>query len=137
MLLQLEEVGKTTSCSRIEDLLFTYGFGNVWSFHGVGDDEKFLKIFTIRIKDCFTLKWQSEIEKSSKGNHYRYFKSVLDPEIYYSTGLSHKILGMFANLRCSPHDLMIEKVRNLAIIEESRFCPICKGTTWIKCCYPY
>ena len=50
MLLQLEEVGITNSCSRIKDVLFTYGFRNVWSFHDVGDDEEFLKILTNRIK---------------------------------------------------------------------------------------
>ena len=101
MLLQLDEVCRTNWCSLVKDLLFTYGFGHVWIFHDVGDDEEFLKIFTDRIKDCFSKKWYSEIENSSKGNHYRYFKSLLDPEFYLSTGLSKKFLGILANFRCS------------------------------------
>ena len=89
MLLQIDEAGRTNWTTHIRKLLFSYGFSHVWIFHDVGDDKEFLRIFKKRIIDCFTQKWYSEIDVSSKALHYKNFKTLLDPEFYLSTGLSY------------------------------------------------
>ena len=127
MLLQLDEAGRTNWTTHIKNLFFSNGFGHVWIFHNVGDDNEFLCIFKKRIIDCFTQKWYSEIDVSSKALHYKKFKTLLDPEFYLNTSLSYILQKTLANCTCSSHDLMIEKGRHLSIDREYRFCPICKS----------
>ena len=126
MLFRMDETGKTTWATYVKNLLFSYGFGHVLIVHDVGNIDEFLKAFSQRIKDCYTQKWFADLNESPKALHYRYFKSMLTPELYLNTDLSYIQKKTLSNFRCSSHDLMVEKGRYLKIEREQRFCQLCK-----------
>ena len=126
MLYHLDESGRNTWASKIKDLLSDFGFGYVWISHDVGNDREFLRIFTQRIKDCYTQKWFSLVNESSKVFHYRHFKSLLNPELYINIDLNYVLKKALSKFRCSSHELMIEKCRHLSIDRNFRFCKICE-----------
>ena len=127
MLYELDESGKRTWASFIKDLLFTHDFSYAWIFQDVGNTNEFSKLFTHRIKDCYTQKWYTRVNESPKALHYKYFKSLLNPEFYLSTDLSYIQKRVLSNFRCSSQNLMIEKGRHLSTERDLRFCPICKN----------
>ena len=125
MLKQLDEVGRKTWASSVRELLFSYGFGYVWITHEVGDENNFILQFKQRVIDGCLQKWRSDVDNSSKAEHYKCFKSVLDVESYISLDIPYELRAILANFRCSGHKLMIEKGRNDDIDAQFRFCPIC------------
>jgi hypothetical protein len=54
MLLNHDSVGRTNWASKVKNILFKYGFGDIWFGQGVGDRRSFLYIFKQRIVDCAT-----------------------------------------------------------------------------------
>ena len=125
MLKRLDEVGRKTWASSVRELLFSYGFGYVWITHEVGDENNFLLQFKQRVIDGCLQKWRSDVDNSSKAEHYKCFKSVLDVESYISFDIPYELRAILANFRCSGHKLMIEKGRHDDIDAQFRFCPIC------------
>ncbi len=115
MLRQLDNAGRKTWATSIKELLFMYGFGNVWLAQGVGDDGSFLNVFKQRIKDCYLQKWQTDVNALSKSFHYKHFKTSLDIETYLKIDLSYTQRIIFSNFRCSGHSLMIEKGRHMGL----------------------
>ena len=91
----------------------------------VGDANRFINIFSQRIKDISIQNWRSRLNDSSKAKHYRHFKSLLDIEKYLFTDLTYIARKMLAYFRCSGHNLMIEKSRHPNVEREFSFCPFC------------
>ena len=127
MLRSLDEAGRVTWATHIRTLLFEHGFGYVWISNTIGDANQFIDIFTKRIKDISIQNWRSRLDSSSKAEHYKHFKSLLDIEKYLFTDLSYIARKTLANFRCSGHKLMIEKGRHTDVGREFRFCPFCLG----------
>ena len=66
----LASAGKTNWASN--------GLGYVWEADTIGDASRFINLFRQRLVDCFTQKWHSEIEESTKALHYKHFKLILE-----------------------------------------------------------
>ena len=71
-----------TWASHVKEMLYKYGFGYVWIAQDVGNSKQLLGLFTQRLKDCFLQDWFAKINESSKAEHYKCFKSLLDVEKY-------------------------------------------------------
>ena len=65
------------------------------------------------------------LNESSKAEHHKHFKPLLNIESYLFTDLSYLEGKTLANFRCSGHNLMIEKDRHMQVEREYRFCPFC------------
>ena len=105
--------GRTTWATSIRELLYKYGFHDVWEAQGVENVNVFLREFVYSVKQQYILEWQYNIDQSSKLSLYRMlnvecdevqpYLHILDLK-YYRSGL--------AQLRCSTHNLRIEKGRH-------------------------
>ena len=62
---------------------------------------------------------------AGKGQHYKYFKSLLNPELYLNSFLPFSLRRIYSYFRCPNHDVMLERVRYLSIPRNDRFCPLC------------
>ena len=72
MLRNLDEVGRLTWAIHVRKLLYMYGFGYVWFYEKVGDENLFFKQFRQRLIDCSVQEWSSKLHDSGKARHYRY-----------------------------------------------------------------
>ena len=86
MIRSLDEVSRTYIYMQS---LFEHSFGHVWKANTVGGANRFIDIFSQRIKDISMQKWRSRLNDSSKGEHYTHFKTLLDIEKYLFTYLSY------------------------------------------------
>ena len=125
MLKNLDDLGRRTWATCIKHLLFENGFGYVWISQDIGNANMFLNQFTGRLKDCALQKLSANINASSKSEHYKCFKTLLNTERYLLIDLPYLLKRRLANFRCSGHNLMIEKGRHLNIDREFRYCPYC------------
>ena len=128
MLYILDNAGRLCWVTHIKNILFEHGFGYVWIAQDVGQINLFIKVFTNRLKDCALQKLYADMELSPKTDHYKHYKTLLNPERYLSINLPYPWKKCLANFRCSGHMLMIEKGRHLTIVRELRYCPLCLRT---------
>ena len=75
MLLSLDQQGRQTWATCVKNLLYKYGFGDVWEEQGVGNRIVFFREFTERIKHCYDEEWEYDVSQSSKLSLYRSLKS--------------------------------------------------------------
>ena len=101
----IDEVGRVTWASKDKDLLYTYGFGNVWISKEVDICNILLSCFKQRVKDCVTQNWQ--------------------PEKYLNMDLHFQLRKALARFRCSIHKLNVEFGRHHNINREDRICLYC------------
>ena len=104
--------GKHNWVSRLKQLLFDYGFANVWESPFQYDNNIFINAFKQRIIDSFLQSWYSDVESSSVLSVlYKYIK----PEFCYSFYLEKCIPRNFrvnlTRLRLSSHSLRVETGR--------------------------
>ena len=62
----LAEKGKLSWAARVKELLLMQGFGEVCYNQGVGEEKKFLRTFSQRLKDCFGQSWHDKLESSDR-----------------------------------------------------------------------
>ena len=125
MLKALDDVGRKKWASNIRILLFTYGFGYIWIAQDVGDIAMFISQFKLRLTDCMTQKWHSDINDSSRCDTYKEFKTHLDVEKYLCIDMPFFLRKAFARFRCSRHKLSIEIGRHRGIDRADRICINC------------
>ena len=53
MLKSLDDVGRRTWATYVNNLLFLYGFGKYWISQDVGHMNQFIRCLKQRLKDCF------------------------------------------------------------------------------------
>ena len=58
--------GQVSWVGKVKELLLKQGFGEVWYNQGVGDEKKFLRTFSRRLKDCFGQSWHDKLESSGR-----------------------------------------------------------------------
>ena len=63
MMKTLEESGRITWATHVQNMLFRYGFGYVWISHDVGDIHYFIKVFKQRLIDCFSQNWDESVQE--------------------------------------------------------------------------
>ena len=61
-------------------LHFTKYFGHVSTLHGVGDEDKLLQEFSLRLADIARQKWKSDTDSNTKLSNNLEGKSLLKPE---------------------------------------------------------
>ena len=125
MLKALDEAGRENWVSKVRVLLYTYGFGYTWVAQDVGDIGLFISQFKIRLRDCMTQKWHSDITDSSRCDTYKEFKSLLDVEKYLCIDIPFYLRKAFARFRCSSYKLNIELGRHRGIARVDRICLFC------------
>ena len=125
MLKALDEAGRENWVSEVRVLLYTYGFGYTLVAQDVGDIGLFISQFKIRLRDCMTQKWHSDITDSSRCDTYKEFKSLLDVEKYLCIDIPFYLRKAFARFRCSSHKLNIELGRHRGIARVDRICLFC------------
>ena len=124
MMFNLNEHGRTNWCNRIQRLLFTHGFREVWESQRVGDEKLFMNVFKQRLRDKNLQNWSDYISNSSKCSFYSKLKLVFLSMIIYKS--CHIILRYeILSILCSTHKLAIEQGRHLNEPRENRLCQIC------------
>ena len=88
--------------------LSIFGFGNVWTEQGVGDEDSSILIFSQTVSDVSTQNWHSEISNSNQLRTYCQFQSVLEEETYLTNLHIFKFRRALANFRISCHSLRVE-----------------------------
>ena len=85
----LAERGKVSWSGRVKELLLKQGFGEVWYNQGVGDEKKFLRTFSQRLKDCFRQSWHDKLESSDRFLEYKLMKHNFGMEEYICSMRGH------------------------------------------------
>ena len=93
--------------SKVQTLLSTHGFYEVWLNQGVGDINLFLNVFKRRVDDNFIQKWSTELNESSRALFYRQF-SAFEFATYLDIINITKYREAFTRLRVSSHRLEVE-----------------------------
>ena len=132
----LKTFSENRNCSNwvsdIKQMLYTYGFGDVWLRQNVGHPELFLTTFKQRLADNAFQNWHEELENNSKLSYYKDFKSLLNFEIYLSVDMYWTHRAALARFRCGSHKLSIERLRYTNCERNQRLCKYCQ-TLNIQC----
>jgi hypothetical protein len=135
MLFKLSVYRKTWA-SEIKNVLFKYGFGEVWLAQSVGNDKVFLHVFKQRLLDIWKQEWHENVSNSSKLSTYYLFKSdfTFSPAKYLLTIKFRRHMIAMARFRCANHDLCIETGRRSQTSREERLCNFClsSGSKYIE-----
>jgi len=84
------------------------GFGHAWISDEVGKDSAFLTLFQNRLVDCAKQSLLCDVNTRSNGEHYRLFKSLIEPERYLSVPLSYRFKHCLSNFRsATKYDIFI------------------------------
>ena len=81
----LHEIGRTTWCTKIENLLSRYGYNYVRMNQGVGNESLFVFEFTQHVKDSYLQELTESVNKNSKLSLFRNLKIEITPELYLSS----------------------------------------------------
>ena len=85
----------------------------------------FISQFKLRLTDCMTQKWHSDINDSSRCDTYEEFKTHLNVEKYLCIDMPFFLRKAFASFHCSSHKLSIEIGRHRGIDRADRICIYC------------
>ena len=101
---------QVTWVTLFKNMLFKYGFGNVWIEQNVYNETKFLHMFEQRIKDNYLQQWNSDISLTSD---YRIFKKI--KQTFHFENYLHMENKLFriaiTKVRLSSHLFNIERGR--------------------------
>ena len=127
MMFKMNENGRVSWCTKIQELLFHHGFGHVWENQGVEDDKLFISLYEQRLKDINFQHFSEYICNSSKCSFY---SKVNDPISINSINdhihkLSFNLRFEVLSIICSNHKLAIEQGRRNNELRENRLCQIC------------
>ena len=84
LLQNLDAQGKVNWVSKVRITLENTGFNFVWLNQGVGHEKRFLIEFKQRAIDIVKQEWFSGIRDSNRYKTYSSFKSILEPERYFT-----------------------------------------------------
>jgi hypothetical protein len=114
----------------VKDVLYMYGYGDVWLNQGVGDVDIFIESFKLRIKDTFTQNWHSRLEESPRAIFYRLYKIDFSPSLYLDHIYNKSYRIALSRLITSSHNLRVETGRwqhNPPLPRERRLCFFCRN----------
>jgi hypothetical protein len=84
MMLSQLEFGKENWAYKVKKVICEQGFGIVWMFQEVGNEQLFLSEFKDRLICSFKQNWHSDMEDKDKYNWFFSFKSTFETEKYLS-----------------------------------------------------
>lgn len=125
MLLNLCSIGRLNWVSDIKNMLYRYGFGNIWEAQRVENENCFIKEFKIRVYDCNIQNWQENMTNLPKLRTLNMFKKELVAEPYLYLSIPHRLKASLAKFRTGTHNLEIEQGRHRGISSQNRFCKLC------------
>ena len=86
-----------------------------------------LLMFKSRLRDILIQEWVSDINTSCKANHYRNFYGSFEIQFYLKNTLPVYLTRILAKLRCSAHELKVEKGRHNGTPHFQRMCVFCRN----------
>ena len=98
MLLYLQRQNYTTWACNIRNILFQFGFGEVWESQGVGNIKLFVRVFRQRLVDCCMQDWHSSLQSNTFYAPYALNKQTFGLCSYVDTVLNvgvRKVLTRF------------------------------------------
>ena len=109
----------------IEDILNSCGLRYIWLLQGDDIPLDWLQVVVKNIlEEQFICKWHTDMDASSKCDHYRKFKTIFEPEKYLQL-VPPKIYKMILKFRTCNHKLPIEMGRYANIDRHLRICQHC------------
>lgn len=126
MLKRLDDADRVTWVTKVRNLLCRYGFGYVWHNQDIGNEKQFMCMFKQRLRDNLIQEWYTDINNSSKAKYYRNFYDTFAVQFYIKLNLPTHLLRVLAKLRCSAHELNVEKGRHTGIPYHQRICTLCE-----------
>lgn len=124
MMYEANRHGRKNWCTKIQTVLFMYGFGEVWENQGVENEMLFFEIFKQRLKDVCFQNWSEYLSNSSKCEFYTKVKDGISVNENIQK-LSYNLRWYIYSILCSNHKLAIEKGRHENIPRENRLCQLC------------
>ena len=126
MLCSLDQHGRKTWAGSMRQLLCKYGHQDVWEAQRVENVQVFLRDFTNSVKQDYDIEWENSIAQSSKLSLYRLLKPTgIARENYLRNVTLKSYRSSMAKLRCSSHQLRIEKGRHSNELMADRVCKMC------------
>ena len=122
------ELGLDNWVSRVKTMLFEYGFGNLWQNPQNINVNAFCNQFKQRLIDCFTQKWNNDINMNQVLTTCKHFKTDFTYEKYLNI-LPKRLRVPLIKLRLSSHPLRIETGRygRARIERNQRQCILCNS----------
>ena len=131
MLYDYQQAGRNNWAKEVRELLYMFGFGNVWEQQGVDNVGDFMRIFKERLRDCYVQNWNATKVETSKLSLYNLFKHNFEPEPYLLLNIPRRLRRCLAKFRTTSANLEIEIGRRHGIPREDRLCKLCGRTNLI------
>ena len=112
------------SC-KIRDILYRYGFSDVWLSQSVVNTKLFLNEFKQRVIDNYIVEGLSFFENSSKCNLYQYIHAGHNMQFYLNRPVNSLYKTCITRYRINSHVLNIESGRYFNIVRNERICTMC------------
>ena len=111
--------------TEVKNLLFSFGYGNVWLKQSVDDEPAFLASFWQRVLDINRQMWKTKITMMPKLSLYGEYKSDNCFEFYITHVPSKHHRVQLTRFRCCSFSLQIHTGRINNTPRESRICTFC------------
>ena len=128
---------------KIKDILFRYGFQDVWLRQNVLNIDHFICEFKHRVRDSFITEAISYFDMSSKCNFYRFIHDNHCLQFYLSRPINYMFKPIICKYRIHAHSLNVETGRYCNIDRNDRLCEKCDELAledefhFILCCKKY
>ena len=110
---------------KVRDILFKYGFHNIWISQYVNHVDFFLYEFKQRMKDNFISEMNTFFNESPKSHLYRYLFDNNVLQFYLDRPLNYIYKPCICEMRISAHNLDIETGRFYNLDRHERVCSMC------------
>ena len=114
-----------TWINNIKTILNNLGMSDVWMYRNFQSNKILIEKIKLRQHDQYIQNWNSDTDKSSKGNVYKIFKENLNLEQYFNI-LPEHIWTNLIKFRTANHYLPIETGRWNNTPLENRLCTLCE-----------
>lgn len=112
----------------VKNMLFTYGYGDIWEAQMVDSTEGFTAAFRQRLIDSDRQSWHMDVITFGSLRTYKLLKERLDYEAYLNMGLSIECQNMITRLRGGLLNIRVNSGRWLENNTlEQRTCQICNS----------
>ena len=126
MTYELTEAGRLTWASKVKNVLFLYGFGEVWISQELGNTNVFLALFSQRLTDSAHQNWNSEVNERSTLRMYKDFKTSMVTETYLESINSYNLKRALSNFRCGVYICKLKYQLKLPRAREDSERLVCK-----------
>ena len=110
---------------KIRNILFKYGFNDVWIKPCVINEKLFIPEFKQTVVDNFISEALSYFETSPKCSLYQYIHDGHNLQFYLSRSINCRYKPLLCRYRINAHSLNIETGRYFNIARNQRFCNMC------------